>query len=340
MNVRLKWENAVPRPPPQVLHSFLRADMCIAEPIRHARRICCHVTVLLCLGAPAIAQAPVNLKAFAPVLETEPLPETEQPSSQTTETISSYCRERFEEAFTGNDGFVSQGCYGRTRNYTKTPAGINEYFGGFEVGEVITLDLGPDQTGLYAELLSDNLWFSAGLGYVRMGLGTLVAASDDSTGTSVEQFFQGGGNVVLRGILPLGYWINLVGESPAEAKLLRRLDTFMLFAVGADVPEMNGVALDPAVNFRIGPQITGTWSTAADDFRFFGVLDTYAVVGTEDFHSNLVGTDQGAPAAFLAAKVAIGVDLAKLIRLGVSFGGTTLDAVSQTARLSVQLLPR
>lgn len=59
------------------------------------------------------------------------------------------------------------------------------------------------------------------------------------------------------------------------------------------------------------------------------------------FYENLTGEkDSGPRAGFLLARGTVGVVLASLVKVGVSFGASTMEAVSHNARLSVEMVPR
>jgi hypothetical protein len=244
------------------------------------------------------------------------------------------------------DPLLSYGCVW-LRYRTRTVAGAREFFGGVEAGNAIALSFGQDQAALYTEILSDNLWINDRLGYARIGLsGQVSAASDSASRTTAVQFFQGGGNAVLYVALPVHAWLNYFGaaEDPTSLpKLIRRNTIHLTFATGADVPEMNTAASELAANFRLGANIQGFWGANADLFRFFWHGNGHVVSGSEKFYQNLLGTDteRGFSKPFLSGTVTIGTDLAKLVRLGVRFGGVwLLEGVSQTPQFTIQFLPQ
>lgn len=289
--------------------------------------------------ASAGAQAPVNL---AEPKEPEPVASVADQSAQPRTpardtTLFEHCRNLFERNVGEDRRFRSQGCSGLTRRYTSSPTGINQYFGGFEVGNVITLNVAGNGAGLYTELLSDNLWIGTGFGYARVGLGTLVGAKNDSTETTTDQFFQSGGNAILSATIPFMYWINMVGEA-GRKKPVRRVDSFITLAVSADVPELNASVTRPATSFRVGPQINLVWNTDQERFRLFAQADGVAVIGSTGFFDNL-STDGDRPFGILAGKLAGGVDLNKMIRVGATVGWSTMKAVRQSPQLTVQLIP-
>lgn len=293
------------------------------------------------------AQAPVNVQERgdrdADILRSSvhpaALPATGSQSATARDTtLLEHCKSVFAANAKKNPRFWSQGCRGYTRRYTSSPAGIDEYFGGFKVGNVITLNVAGDGAGLYTELLSDNLWIGTPFGFARLGLGTLVGANNDTSKTTVDQFFQSGGNAILSGAIPFMYWVNMVGYSE-ENKVARRIDSFITVGVSADVPELNSSVTRPSTSFRIGPQVNLVWSTAKDLFRLFAQADGVAVAGSDGFFRNLTGDESDRPSGMLAAKLAGGVDINKLIRVGASVGWSTLKGVNQSPQLTVQLLP-
>ena len=222
----------------------------------------------------------------------------------------------------------------------QTPEAADEFFGGFKVGNAIALSTGSDQSALYTELLSDNLWLSSRLGWARVGLSGQVAATDDTTETTATAFFQGGGNAVLYAALPVASWLNYVGgDNPS---LIRRVDAYATTAVGADIPDMNSAASDPAGNLRVGLNLQGFWAAHAEVFRFFGQASGNYVVGFSDsFYQNLTGDDVAGPTlGFFSGSATLGADLAKIVRIGIRFSGATLHSISQKPQFTVQLIPQ
>jgi hypothetical protein len=221
-----------------------------------------------------------------------------------------------------------------------TPQAADEFFGGFKVGNAISLSAGSEQSALYTELLSDNLWISSRFGWARVGLSGQVSANEDSTETTATQFFQGGGNAVLYAALPVASYLNYVGTD--KPTLIRRVDAYVTTAVGADIPKMNSATSDPAGNFRAGLNVQGFWSAHAEVFRFFVQANGSYVVGfSNSFYENLTGDEATGPrAGFLAGSATVGVDLAKIVRAGVRFSGATLHSISQKPQFTVQLLPK
>lgn len=214
-----------------------------------------------------------------------------------------------------------------------------EYFGGLKVGNTVALSLGQKQdASLYTELLSDNLWLSSRLGYARLGFSTQVSAAKDSAGkTTVDQFFNGGGNAVLYAALPSFVYVNFVREDTA-AVAIRRIDSFVTLAIAADAPSLSTPATENAWNGRLGYQGGLVWSAAQGVFRLVAQGNAGLVYGSSTFFRNIEGSD-AAPAGFMAMIRGIaGVDLAKRFRIGVSAGASTRRGVNQKPSLSVQLL--
>jgi hypothetical protein len=268
------------------------------------------------------------------------------------ENVSDKCRRQFQEAKTQNPNLVSFGCFFPVLRL-KTSAMATEYFGGLEVGNALALTFGDDQRTLYTELLSDNLWLSSGLGYARVGLSAQVAGSDaqepspdpaveDAEGTTVDQLFQGGGNAMLTVTLPTTVWINFVGETDADRSPIRAFDSFLSLGVGADIPELNAAVDTKSGNARFGWQGRFSWRTFNEDFRFFAVGTAAWVIGFNDgFYNDLVGHEVERPGSGLGlAGGTVGVEIGKIARVGLAFGGTTLEGARQKPRLSIQLMDR
>lgn len=235
----------------------------------------------------------------------------------------------------------SFGCPWRVRASSAREA--NAFFGELRVGDAVALTFG-EQSALYTELLADNLWIAAPVGFVRVGVSAQVSGARDEdpvdeSGTTVEQFFQGGGNGVLYFALPIGTYLNFIDRS--APKLIRRVDGFATLAFGADVPKMSGPATDPAGNVRLGFNLIGFQSAQADVFRFFAELNGHVVGGfSPAFYRNLNPALNGG-GVFLAGTASVGVDLAKLVRVGIRTGGATLiDGVGHKPQLTFQLLPK
>jgi len=229
----------------------------------------------------------------------------------------------------------SFGCYGRAK--LRSSAQARRYFGGLEVGNVVALSVGDDRSTLYTELVSDNLFTMSSLGYARVGFGALVA-NDDTTETTVQQFFAGGGNGVGYVAVPVYRWVNIVADG-TSIRPLRRADLGFTAAVRGDIPALNAAVEDPAGSFYMGGRVDALQHSSTDLFRFFMVADGGWVRGTEAFYDNLDLADVPEWGS-LSAKLTAGVDLNQLIRVGISRGWSTLDSVNLPWRLSVQLLPQ
>jgi hypothetical protein len=230
---------------------------------------------------------------------------------------------------------LSYGCYGRA--HLGSSAAADEYYGGLRIGDVVAFTVGDNRSTLYTELVSDNLFTMAWLGYARVGFGALVA-NDDTTETTVQQFFAGGGNGVGYISAPFFRWVNAVTDGNTT-RPLRRADIGLNLAVRGDIPAFNAAVENPAASFYLGARVDALQHSSADRFRFFVVGDGGWVRGTSAFYENLdVGNapEWGA----LTAKLSGGVDLNELIRIGVSRGWSTLETVELPWRLSVQLLPQ
>lgn len=210
----------------------------------------------------------------------------------------------------------------------------DEFFGGLSAGGVVALSVGGDQSALYTELLSDNVWLFSPAGFARVGLSAQVSARQDSGKTTVTQFFQGGGNAVLYLALPIASYLNFGRlDNPM---LLRRFDLFLVGAGGADVPKFGGPSVDPAGSVRVGLALQGHLNTEQRLFRFFVDANGHLVQGTSAaFYRNLTGRDAAAR-PFFAGTATLGVDLRQAVRLGIRFAGSGL--VSQKPQFTVQFL--
>jgi hypothetical protein len=240
-----------------------------------------------------------------------------------------------------DDDQVSVGCgWGRLRLLTAAQA--DSFFGGLAVGRSIGVSVGEDQASLYTELLSDNLFLSQGLGYARMGMSIQASsAKDDEEVTTVDQFFQAGGNAILWTAVPLSVWHNFRVTSPTERVPFRHLTSLATLGLAADVPELNSAEnSEGAASARLGVQGDFSWGTNRGIFGLFAHADAGLVQGlTGTFYSNLTGDEDRHRVPFLAGSAVLGIDMSKLVRVGVRFSHTTLPGVSQRgARVSVQLL--
>ncbi len=318
--------------------------------IKTKRRRIAAALVIIAAAAPhlAAAQSPVAVKTLGVESAGSTLsnanlnPVAEAQNGDQAEDVSSACRKQFEKAKEENSDLVSFGCVFRRLALT-TPAMAMEYFGGFDVGNAIALTYGEESATLYTEVLSDNLWMAAGVGYARLGFSTQVAANTDTAAggpTTVDQLFQGGGNAMLHLTLPLAVWINFVGDTDVNKKPVRSFDSFLTVGIGADIPELNAGVQATAGNARVGLQGLFSWRTVNEDFRFFVQGSTAYIVGfNNSFYENLIKDGAARPVAGLALiKGTVGVELAKRARVGVSLGTTTLDGVRQAPKLSIQLI--
>jgi hypothetical protein len=230
---------------------------------------------------------------------------------------------------------LSFGCHGRGK--VGTAASATAYFGNFKVGDVVAFSLG-DQSTLYAELIQDNLFMSAFLGYARVGLGALVGADDDSTATTVQQLFESGGNATAYLQLPIYRWINFVRDQKGAAPI-RHADLGFAFALRSDVPQLNAAVEDPAFNTFTGLTLQALQHTSESRFRFFLNVDSGWIWSPQDeFYENL-GISKP-KAGLLMIKSTAGFDLNQLIRIGASVGTSSQKSVKLPVRLSVQLLPQ
>lgn len=237
----------------------------------------------------------------------------------------------------------SYGCYWGVLKLTSS-ADADRFFGGLQVGNSIALTVGEAQTSLYTELVSDNIFVSSGLGYARLGFATQVAALQDSSdaesGSTIDQFFQGGGNAVLYGAFPLTVWINYAVDTTRGP--LRQFNSYATFAVTGDVPQLGTSVTEAAGSLRAGVQADFTWrSDRALLGLFFNLRGNYVYGLSDAFYRNLLGSDaDDVDWGLVAGDYSVGVDLSSLIRVGVSGGVSTHKAVNSDARLSVQLLKR
>jgi hypothetical protein len=136
---------------------------------------------------------------------------------------------------------VSFGCWWPHLSAT-SPDEADEFFGTLKTLGAMSLSLGQKEGALYSELLSDNLWVGARAGFARVGFATQVSSPSDTTRPTVTQFFQGGGNAVLYGALPLTSYMNFFGLAGQDKKLIRRLDIYATSALAGDVPGMSSSA--------------------------------------------------------------------------------------------------
>jgi len=234
------------------------------------------------------------------------------------------------------------GCIWR-RLALNTSGQADQYFGGFGIGNTIGLSVGDDQAALYTELLSDNMYLFSNIGYARVGFATQVSASDDSTrSTTVNQFFQGGGNAVLYAALPLRVRITYADDRD-NPKPVRRFDSALTLAFGADVPKLSTPSTESAAYGRLGLQTAFTWRTADEDFRFFVLGNGGYTYGFNDkFYGNLSSDpDVDSPEwGILSGTATVGVDLAQIIRVGVRFSSSSFGPAQQKPQLAIQVLAK
>jgi hypothetical protein len=290
------------------------------------------LVALACSGSTA-AKAQGALSTSTARLVPDSATTTAGVRSLNAQSPASQCHAKYLEA--RNSGYHSVGChYGR--GSLQTHAQAEAQLGDLSVGNSSTLRLGEGQSSFYSELISDNIYLSGGLGFGRIGVATLVTAADTGTRT-VDQFFQGGGNAMLYLAVPLHTWINYaVDTSPTP---LRKLDLFFTTALTSDVPRIGGSTTEAAGSLRGGLQLDFTWRSHAEKIGVFFNLRANFVKGTAAFDRNLVGTDTSiATWGLLAGDYSFGVDIAKLVRLGVGGGRSTNQLVRSDLRLTAQML--
>lgn len=215
---------------------------------------------------------------------------------------------------------------------------FESYAGDLSVGNSIAFSFGADKANLYSELVGANLHLGR-LGYARAGFGALVAADDDSTATTADQFFDGGGNASFYIALPLYYGLAGVRGTTGDPFLSRRLDAYLVTSVGADLPLMNAAAEDRAALIQVGPQITFSQNATDEAIRMFAQVSGGYAVGTEQFYEN-AGAADSPRAGFLYTQATFGIVLNGLIRVGGTIGTSTVSTISRPLELSVQLLPQ
>jgi hypothetical protein len=211
------------------------------------------------------------------------------------------------------------------------------YFGGTRAGGVPTIRFGSEQTQIYSDLLSDNLYLSQALGFLRVGFATVVNTGSADSSRTVDQFFQGGGNAILYFALPQFVWVNYAVDTSRVP--VRQVQTFWTAALASDVPKLGTSNTEPAASVRVGHQIDATWRTQNSRFGFFTNVRGNYIRGTSQFNRNLVGSAGTIPSwGMLALDYSVGVDLAKLIRIGVGGGRSTAEGVRSDLRLTVELI--
>ena len=219
----------------------------------------------------------------------------------------------------------------------ETSQEADKYFGSTRAGGVPTLRFGSEQTQIYSDLLSDNIYVNSKLGFWRVGLATVVTAGTADSTRTVDQFFQGGGNAILYFAKPQFVWINYAVDTSRVP--VREVNSLWTIAVTGDVPRIGGSNTQPSASFRFGHQFDGTWRTHNARFGFFFNARGNYVRGTSSFNQNLVGAADTIPSwGMLAVDYTVGVDLANLIRIGVGGGQSTAKSVRSDARLTVELV--
>jgi hypothetical protein len=235
----------------------------------------------------------------------------------------------------------TRGCSGGI--FTKMPFTDVEFFdqyaGDLAVGNVIAFSFGGDGANLYSELVGANLHLGV-LGLARAGFGALVAASEDSTVSTADQFFDGGGNASFYIALPLFYHLSAVRGRTGAAFLSRRLDTYFVTSIGADLPALNAAAAERATMIQFGPQVTWLQNATDDALRLFVQVSGGYAVASSQFFTNAGVNPTDLPSSFLYGQATFGVELNKLLRVGGSIGTSTVDEISRPLQLSVQLLPQ
>lgn len=234
-----------------------------------------------------------------------------------------------------NAGKLSYGCHGFAGLSSSEEA--KRYYGGLSIADVVALGVGNDRSTLYTELVSDNLFTLAALGFARVGFGALVA-SDDTTHSTLQQFFEAGGNAIGYVELPFYRWVNAVTDGDS-IRPLRRADFGLTTAVRGDLPAGNKAVEELAGNIYVGARLDAIQHSTTDQFRFFLTGNGGWVRGTDGFYDNLDVNDAPEWGTW-TAKLTLGVDVARWVRIGASRGWSGLDGVNLKWRLSAQLLPQ
>ncbi|REL32975.1 hypothetical protein DYD21_14260 [Rhodohalobacter sp. SW132] len=242
------------------------------------------------------------------------------------------CKRAAEE---NNGTFVCRGGI-LAKHALNTKDRIEKYYGGLRVGGASSLNIVSNQRSLYTELISSNLNFSY-LGYARIGFGALITSGDDSVSTA-NQFFQGGGNAALFVSVPLAYR-SVTSMEGNVAQLVRRHDLLATFTVGADLPALNTAADKFAVVTQFGPQYQLVQHSTDDTIRLFFLFDLGVGWGHNDFFANL-NTETPRGGFFASSQMTLGLELNDIIRIGASRGTSTVENLSQSCGLVVQLIPK
>lgn len=272
------------------------------------------------------------------------------------ETIHTACLRDFFLARVARPLVISYGCTGgiASRPRLTSPAAVDDYMGGFRTAGTASLSLDGDEAGLYSELASDKLFLWASAGFARVGFGALVSAaasesdpengeegenggdSEEDAATTVNQFYQGGGNASVYLAYPLQYWRNYIQPfTGVDPTFVRRGDMFLTLVVSADIPDMGMSVENPAMNGRLGLQTTYTHNTFGEAFNFYLHLDGSLGVGSKQFFANL-----GSPSksqTFAVGQAGVGLEINRLVRIGVVTGASSMGA-HLDPRLSIKLI--
>jgi hypothetical protein len=246
------------------------------------------------------------------------------------DNFTAHCLEKAAEA-----DLLSFGCRGRTHLGSSEAA--NRYFGGLKIGNAIALSVGDNRATLYTELISDNVFTLGRLGFARAGFGALVANAD-TTETTEQQFFNGGGNGVGFVMVPFYRWVNAVRDG-SSIQIQRRADLNVITALRGDIPALNQAVDNPAASFYAGTRLDFTQHSSANRFRFFLTADGGWVRGTRAYYRNLQ-VENASWYGDASAQITAGIDLNQLFRIGLTSGWSTVEDIHLPWRLAVQLLPQ
>jgi hypothetical protein len=247
------------------------------------------------------------------------------------------CRTQYTRA--KDEGRESYGCIWRYMRLGSNEI-ASQYFGGMEVGNSLAFRLDEQQTSVYTELLADNLYLTHGLGFTRMGFATQASfktEADTTTPRTVDQFFQGGGNAILYVAQPLLVWINYPVDTSRGP--LRQLNTMVTMALAGDLPALGATATDRAASFRAGFQGDFVWRTHNEVFGIYLHGRSAYVKGlNQTFYTNLFGGQDYPRGELVTFEYSAGLNLAKLVRVGVQGGKSSLSTIESKPKLSVQLI--
>jgi hypothetical protein len=256
------------------------------------------------------------------------------------------CRAKFTEAIQKQPGLISFGCVTK-RLQLKNSGEAEAFFGGFRAASAQAFTFGNGNGLVYTELVSDNVWLNAGIGMARLGVSAQLSTSADTTKGTLEQLFQGGGNTVIHLTLPLTMYTNFIrdnttlnGALTVTNEPIRTIESFFTLAIGGDMPELNKGVGGRAGFARLGVQSHLAQRTMASKVQLSvtGSVD-YAIGFSPAFYTNLSAKPVRRPDAGMAiARLTTGIDLASKLRIGVSWGWSTIREIRQPARLSLQLL--